>query len=85
MSLLHCSVIYSEVLEFTRQARSLPSHSTWQGLKPSDPLTLLTGDNRPEILWGEDTEGLTYGVGTKFSANSVVPGNSSDIHGVLQF
>ena len=57
----------------------------WQGLKLSDLLTLLTGDYGPEILRGEDADGLTQGTGTEFSANSAVPGNSFDIHGVRQF
>ena len=59
---------------------SVPSHSTWQGLKPSDPLTLLTIDYRPEIL----TDGLIQGTDTEFSSNSAVSGNSSDIQGVHQ-
>ena len=64
---------------------SVVSHSTWQGLKPSDPLTLLTGDHGPEIRRGEDADGLPHGTSSEFSANSAVPGNSSDIHGVPQF
>ena len=61
-----------------------PSHSKWQGLKPSDPLTLLTVDYGPEILRGEDADGLTQEAGTEFSCNSAVPGNSSDIQGIPQ-
>ena len=56
----------------------------WQGLMPSDPLTLLTLDYGPEILRGEDADGLTQGAGTEFSSDSAAPGNSTDIKGILQ-
>ena len=34
---------------------------------------------------GEDADGLTQGTGAELSTHSVVPANSSDIHGVPQF
>ena len=55
-----------------------------QGLESSVPLTLLSVDYGPEILRGEDADGLTQGTGAELSANSVVPGNSPDIHRVPQ-
>ena len=33
----------------------------WQGLKPSNPLTLLTVDYSMEILMGEDADGMCDG------------------------
>ena len=56
----------------------------WQCLEPLDSLTLLTVNYGPEILGGEDADGLMQGTGTEFSSNLAVPGNSSDIQGVLQ-
>ena len=50
-------------------------------LEPSIPLTLLTVDYGPEILRGKDADGLTQGTGAKLSVNSVIPGNSANIHG----
>ena len=63
---------------------SVPSHSKWQGLEPPVSLTLLSDDYEPEILRGEDADGLTQGSGAELSVDSVVPGNSPDIHGVPQ-
>ena len=55
---------------------SVPSHSTWQGLESSIRLTLPSLDYGPEILRGEDADGLTQGTGAEFSSNPVVPCNS---------
>ena len=59
--------------------KSYLPHSKWQGLEPSIPLTLLTVEYGPEILRGEDADGLTQGAGAELSCNSVIPGDSSDI------
>ena len=73
MSLLHCSSMYTEVREFIKQARTLcldpsvSSHSKWQSLETSDPLTLLTVEYGPDVLRGEDADGLTQGTGAEFS------------------
>ncbi len=42
-------------------------HSNWQVLKPSIQLTLLCVDYGPEILRGEDADGLTQGSGAELS------------------
>ena len=34
------------------------SHSKWQGLEPSIPLTLLTVDYGPEIVGGDNADGV---------------------------
>ena len=91
VSLLHCSdnlhwsFWVQQASAHTCLNLSVPSYSTWQGLKTSDLLTLLSVDYGPEILRGEDTDGLAEGTGIEFSGNSAVPGNSSDIYGIIQF
>ena len=49
---------------------SVPSHSTWQSLDPSNPLTLLTVDYGLQILEGEDADGMSRGTGAKLSSYS---------------
>ena len=63
---------------------SVPSNSNWQGLEWSVQLTLLSVDYGPQILRGEDADGLTQGTGTEISRLSAVPGNSADIKGKPQ-
>ena len=52
--------------------------------RPSIPLTLLSVDYGPEILGSKDADGLTQGSGAELIVDSVVPGNSTDIHRVPQ-
>ena len=44
---------------------------------------LLSVDDGPEILGGEDANGLFQGAGAEFSGNSAISGHSSDIQRVL--
>ena len=64
---------------------SVPSHSNWQGLKPSIQLTSLIVDYGPEILGGEDANGLSQGAGGKLSVYSAIPRHSTDIQRELYF
>ena len=50
-----------------------------QGLKSSDPLTLLSVDYGLDILGVEDANSLTQGTSAEFSSNSAILGNSTDI------
>ena len=52
---------------------SVPSHSKWQGLETSNPLTLLIVDYGPEVLRGKDADGVTQGTSAKFNGNSATP------------
>ena len=61
-------------------SKRILSHSKWQGLELSSPLTLLIVDYSLEILGGEDAN-MSLGAGAELSGDSAVSGHSSNIHG----
>ena len=58
---------------------SVPSHLKWQVLETSNPLTLFTVDYGPEVVGGEDADGVPQRSGAELSRDLAVPGHSSNI------
>ena len=51
----------------------------WQGLDPSNPLTLLTVDYDTDILVGEDADCMSHGSSAELSGDSAVSRHASDV------